>query len=286
MLNKKVNIVFFIGALLIAITSFWGAIQIFNVDFINTLDIRGNIIEIQASGIYAYNISSLFIEGVGWDIARLLLLPLLIISYLKYRKGSIKWTVILFGLLVNFIYQYFLWALTWAYNDLFLMYCLLVPILAIVLFDVLKFVLQNLSLNHINPFPYIKLANFSLTLSVLIGILWLSEIVPSITSGNLPLKFTGVNTLVVQAIDITVILPVAIFTFTALRKQKRIGVILSPIIIITFLSLSTAIIAGTVLSGLIVGGLDIVGLIIFILIAALDVYFLKRLLLSIKSTVV
>ena len=48
--------------------------------------------------------------------------PLLVVSFALYLRGSMRGTALFIGSLASFLYQYLLWTFDWAYNSLFLVY--------------------------------------------------------------------------------------------------------------------------------------------------------------------
>src|SRR4051794_15763380 len=85
--------------------------------------LRGDPVELYGSGIYCY--STIFQAGAnrGSDLVTLVLgIPLLVITFMLYRRGSRRGQLLLVGTLVYFLYTYASIALGTTYNNLFLVY--------------------------------------------------------------------------------------------------------------------------------------------------------------------
>ena len=65
-------------------------------------------------------------EGIAWDAVRVFFaVPLFIITFVFYLRGSLRGTLLFIGMVANFFYQYLLWAIGWAFNPHFLIYIIL-----------------------------------------------------------------------------------------------------------------------------------------------------------------
>ena len=85
--------------------------------------LRGETVQIYGQGLYRYDLP---ITAVGFRaadaITLVLALPLLVISLVLYRRGSLKGGLLLVGVLAYFLYNYGSMASGAAYNSLFLVY--------------------------------------------------------------------------------------------------------------------------------------------------------------------
>jgi hypothetical protein len=85
--------------------------------------LRGESVQIYGRGLYRYE--TLFTGAMyrGQDAVTLVLgLPLLVLSTLFYRRGSLRGRLLLTGMLAYFLYVYVSMAFNAAYNSLFLVY--------------------------------------------------------------------------------------------------------------------------------------------------------------------
>jgi hypothetical protein len=247
--------------------------------------VRGDIVEYAQDGIYAFNPKAMVAEGVAWDAVRLfILIPFLILSFVYFLKGSLRATILLIGILANFFYQYLLWVIGWAYNPHFLIYVINYSFSMISLI----MIVQSIELNKINEhftqtFPVKSLSVFLLATGILVCLLWLKEILPSLSSNTLPDQFKGVNTLFVQAIDLGIAVPFSIFVAILLLKRNIYGYLFSSVGIILLISMSLSIITGVILSGILTGKYDLVGLFLFCLLTIIGFFMFFIVFRNIKS---
>ncbi len=88
--------------------------------------IYGNEVEIYDQGIYQHD--SIFVATLskGTDIVTLFLsVPLLLIGYWLYRRGSLRGSVFLIGILLYFLYVGVTYTFSLIFNSLFLVYAAL-----------------------------------------------------------------------------------------------------------------------------------------------------------------
>ena len=86
--------------------------------------VRGQPVEIYGQGLYRYDTLFQGAGNKGTDMVTLFLgIPLLVLSVLFYRRGSLRGDLLLLGVLTWFLYTYASYALgPVAYNELFLLY--------------------------------------------------------------------------------------------------------------------------------------------------------------------
>jgi len=118
------KLIFIFTILIIAlsiISSVVGVLNYQTLNFESFVTAGGEQVEILSEGIYKYNVKQWVLSGMPWDIIRLIVgIPVLILSFIFYLKGSLKATMIFIGFLFSFFYQSLLWAIGWYFNALFL----------------------------------------------------------------------------------------------------------------------------------------------------------------------
>jgi hypothetical protein len=92
--------------------------------------------------------------------------------------------------------------------------------------------------NSFNPSAPVKTTGgFLIFSSIVIGLLWLSIIVPPLLNGTIiPLQAEHYTTLIVQGLDLGILLPGAFISGVLLIKRKRFGYLFAPVYFV-FLSL-------------------------------------------------
>lgn len=191
--------------------------------------LHGKQVEMYGYGIYQFDTHFRAPISRGTDAITLFVgLPVLLVAFLKYRKGSLKAAFLLTGILTYFVYNSASMAMGISYNFLLLVYIIYFSssffslILAIfsIKFDELP--------EHITPaYPY-RGAAYLLFFAGLSVFVWLSEILGPLFAGTIyPAGLDIYTTEVTYVIDLGLIPPACyIAGFLLLRRQPS-GYILS-----------------------------------------------------------
>ena len=123
---KTSKIVVWLSSLIAVLSLVAAAIGLFYQDggsAFSFTTLRGQIVQIYGQGLYRYDTP---ITSVGFRaadaITLVLAVPMLVISTILYRRGSLKGKLLLTGVLAYFLYNYGSMAFGAAYNTLFLVY--------------------------------------------------------------------------------------------------------------------------------------------------------------------
>ena len=243
-------------------------------------------VEVQDAGVYRYSLRTLVTGGTPWDFVRLFVgIPVLVASFVLYLRGSLRGTVVFIGSLASFLYQYLLWTFDWAYNAYFLIY---VGVFALSLCT-LGLVLAGMDLSRVRAemserFPVVTATSFSFAVGGLLLFKCLGEIVPSIGTGAMPANATGYYTMVDQALDLGLLVPLFILVGILLLKRNTLGYLLSASTLILAMTVGLSVVAGELMLGLSTGRVNTAGIAVFafFLIAALGL--LVKVLASVRST--
>lgn len=201
--------------------------------------IRGKTIIIYGKGLYKDMSAEVAPQGIAQDRVTLFIaIPLLIFSFFNAGKESLKSKYLLAGTLGYFLVTYLFYTVMGMYNVMFLPYIILMGasfysfILIILSFD------TNGLQNSFNPSAPVKTTGgFLIFSSIVIGLLWLSIIVPPLLNGTIiPLQAEHYTTLIVQGLDLGILLPGAFISGVLLIKRKRFGYLFAPVYFV-FLSL-------------------------------------------------
>lgn len=245
---------------------------------------RGETVQVQDQGIYRFSVKSLVVSGIPWDFVRLFfMMPLLIVATVLYVRSSLRGSMLLVGALASLFYQYMLWTFDWAYNSLYLAYVALFAIslctgMLILANTDLRFVASSVG----RRFPVRTAATFSFVLGGVLLFKVLGEIVPSIGTGAMPASGYGYYTMVDQALDLGLLVPLCIGVGIMLLRGRPLGYLVSAIPPILFLSIGLPVVAGEVALGLNTGQMNIGGILAFSVLMAVAAALLVRILLSIK----
>ncbi len=275
-INKIVVISVIIIALLSGISSFvgikaWPTVKT-HASYVSP---RGDTTRMLTTGVYKHNPNWFVAEGVAWDyVTFFFAIPLLLAGLFLYIKGSMKGAIILVGMFVYFAYTYLLYSTGWAFNELFLCYT------SIITLSICGLFLLTHNLDFSNRFnfeesriPFRAIAVFCLVIGLFIGKMWVGLVLDMIRKGNshVPEAFAGVNSLVVQAYDLSLIVPLALITGILLFKKVKTGVLFSFVVIVKGLVMALAITVMVILKGKLTGNMpysELIPFIVFFIVAA------------------
>lgn len=191
---------------------------------ISLLVILASVLGLVSPSIYAQETANWTLQAKGQDIGNLLAVVTLLWSAVRYRSGSFRAGLVWLGTLLYLIYAYIVYAMAVHLNMLFLVY---VAVLGLCSYAALFSV--N-GLRSVAPaFPRgsrLALAAWVLVgTGTLFGLLWLSELVPALLSGQVPasLREAGLWVNPIHVIDLSVVLPAFILTGAAALRGRGYG---------------------------------------------------------------
>lgn len=221
------------------------------------LSLLGENITLQGSGIYQNDSVSVAAQGIAQDVVTLVLgIPMLLISLVLARKGLLRGRLLLTGTIAYFLYAYISYSFLSMYNSLFLVYVMLMSaslfafILCITSFD-----MEALKNSFGPKLPIKFIGGFQLFIAFMLFMMWMGRIAPSLIAGSIPIGLEHYNTLVIQAMDLGIIIPVAALSGIMIIRRKPLGYLLSSVVIIKGLTMLTAITA--MLVGMINAGVEV-----------------------------
>ncbi|HYX51751.1 MAG TPA: hypothetical protein VE843_18525, partial [Ktedonobacteraceae bacterium] len=189
---------------------------------VNFLTVRGEHATYQGYGLYYYDPASVAGEGIIWDVIDLCLaLPLSIIALVLTWRGSLRGKLLLGGMLFYFFYKYMQYAVMLAFNPLFLVYVAIFALSAVAFFVNLGGIeVSRLPLHISSHFPRWLFIVFTLVMSAALIALWLGRIIPYTLAGRFPDELAGLTTLVTQAFDLGIVVPLLISTAILLWRSS------------------------------------------------------------------
>ncbi|MFW6016369.1 MAG: hypothetical protein ACOCRK_08005 [bacterium] len=246
---------------------------------------RGEEVSIYGKGLYKNDSVSLVTQGISQDIVTIILaIPLLFISLCLARKGSLKGKLLLTGTIGYFLYTYMSYTFLWMYNEFFLVYVTIMStstfafILAIMSLDI-----QKLKSSFTEKVPIRFLGGFQILLGIGLTMMWLKRIMSPIFNNESPTGLEHYTTMVIQAMDLAFIVPIAFLSGILILKKNSYGYLLTSIMIFKGATLGAAVTA--MIIGQAFNGVDIssVEIIMFTLITLITSYCLFLLLKNIKE---
>lgn len=285
MVTKVVVVLGAIVAVLAGVASAAGVFLRGDLATTEFVTVRGEVVQVVTDGIYRFNAEGIVAEGVGWDIVTLfVVVPAMVAALLLMWRGSLRATLVTAGLLAYFCYQSLEYAVFWAFGPLYPVY------VATLAFSVsaLGLLVYGLDLDglraRVGPaFPRRSIVGYSIAVVVILGGLWLPVILSTL-GGEAGDELQGASTLVVPALDLGLLVPLAIFTGLAVYQRLSLGYLLGMIILVKGGSMALAIAAMLVVEWLITDELLLPPLLVFLAVAAVSVVVSARALRSITAT--
>lgn len=246
--------------------------------------IRGERFDYVTDGIYAYNPVRVVAEGIGWDVVTLFgVAPaLLVVSWLVAR-GSLRGRLAATGLLGYVVYQYLMYAMFWAIGPLFPAFVLLYPL---AIWGIVRLIaatdLDDLATRLGPGFPRRATAWYSLAMALLLVGMWVPRISTALAGDLAGAGLLGTPTLVVQALDLGIVVPLALAAAWALWRRHRAAAVLAALLMVKGVSMAVAIMAMLVSAWQVEGRLEVVPFAIFAVAAGFAGWLAARVLVSVR----
>jgi hypothetical protein len=235
---KPSKIVVWLSWLIAALALVAAAIGLFYQDggtAFSFTTLRRQPVQIYGQGLYRYDIP---ITAVGYRAADavtlVLAIPLLVISSLLYRHGSLKGELGLSGALAYFLYNYGSMAVGAAYNSLFLIYVALFSaslfglVLSLTSFDV-----QGLPAHFTRGLPRRGIGMFLVVSGAILLLVWLVlSIVPALFQGTAPPEVASYTTFITGVVDIGIVAPALIVAGVLLLRRASTGYLLAAMMLV------------------------------------------------------
>ena len=173
--------------------------------------VRGQPVEIYGQGLYRYDTLFQGAGNKGTDTVTLFLgIPLLVLSVLLYRRGSLRGGLLMMGALTWFLYTYASYALgPVAYNELFLLYVALFSASLFALVLVFRsFDVRALSAHFSASLPRRGPAAFMFVSAFVTLVVWLIAPITALLQGEPPERLDTYTTLFTNALDLAIIVPI------------------------------------------------------------------------------
>ena len=224
--------------------------------------VRGEVVDLFGDGLYQYDSVFSGAGNRGTDVITLLIaLPLLALSVLGCRRGSLRWQLVVTGALVYFLYVSTSVAVGAAFNPAFLIY--------VVAFgaSLWGFILSIGSVDRtrltsvLSELPRRAPAVLMIVSGVVTAVIWAGPVLVAQFAGTAPPRMDGYTTLVTVAIDCAVIAPAAIASGVLIWRRRSWGYLMAvPLLIL--LALMAPLIAAQTVSQLSAGAVLTAGQIV------------------------
>ncbi|GAB4537297.1 MAG: hypothetical protein Kow0063_23860 [Anaerolineae bacterium] len=226
--------------------------------------VRGEHYEMATTGVYAYNAMRVVAEGIGWDIFTLVFaVPALLAALPVLARESLRGRLFTLGILGYLFYQYLMYAVTWAFGPLFPLFVAIYALSLVAIVLVVSTIpLAGLAEHFSERFPRRGMAVLSFLLAALLAFMWLARIISAL-GGDIQGVLHGQTTLVVQALDLGLIVPLALFTGVTAWRGSAVGYLLSATVVVKAFAMAAAICAMLLSAWAFEGRLEVVPLAIF-----------------------
>jgi hypothetical protein len=215
--------------------------------------VRGEVVTVYGKGLYKHMSMEVAPQGIAQDYVTLFVaVPMLLISLLWARKGSVKGRLLLAGILAYFLVTYLFYLVMGMYNILFLLYAALLG----TSFFAFAQAMISFDMNHLadqfrESTPVKWAGGFLIFNSIAIGLMWLGVVVPPLFDGSIiPKEVEHYTTLIVQGLDLGLLLPLSFVSGLLFIKRNPFGYLLAPVYFIFLSLLMLALSAKVVAMGL------------------------------------
>lgn len=225
---------------------------------------RGERYDMATTGVYAFNAQRVVAEGVGWDVFTLAFAaPAMVLTALWLARGSQASRLAALGCLSYFFYQYLMYAVTWAMGPLFLPFVLIFGASLWLGAAIAKTLIDGEPLVFAPQFPRRAVAVLCVVLAVVLTAMWLGRIVSALRGDESSAMLLGQTTLVVQALDLGLIVPLALTTAVLTWRRRPLGYAMSTVFVVKAVAMASAICAMLIGAWRVSGTLEVPPLVFF-----------------------
>ncbi len=216
--------------------------------------LRGESVSIFGRGLYYYDTVSSAAQEQGQDVVTLVLsLPVLAVSTWQAFRSSLRGRLLLTGTLGYFLYTYAMMSFETAYNPFFLVYVALFSLsLYSFVLSMMSFDLASLPQSFSPGLPRRGIAGILFAAGGFLLLAWLGRIAPGLLQNSTP-ALENSTTMVIQAMDLGIIVPLAFLSGILLLRRSPWGYLLASTAVLKFLTYGVAVSAmgiNMILSGI------------------------------------
>lgn len=210
--------------------------------------VYGDTVEIYGQGVYRHDSSFVAALSKGTDAITLFVgVPLLLLGYMFYLRGSLRGSLFLIGMLLYFLYVGVTYTFSVGFNALFLIYTALFSAGLFATIIALTTVDMQLLADKVTPgMPQRGIAFFMFVAGLGTLLLWLSELIGPLTTGQAPANLGPYTTMFTHGFDSAVITPATVITGVYLLRRKPLGTLLAAPLLILCTLIGVVVIAQTV----------------------------------------
>lgn len=208
--------------------------------------LRGAAVQPYGRGLYRFDSVFKGAGNRGTDAATLVVaIPLLVVSTLRYRRGSVRGGLLLTGTLAYFLYLYASLALSTAYNEAFLIYVALFSASFFAFVPSFAYA-RPVASRFSDRLPRRAIAAFMLASGSVTAVVWLAPLLASIARGEPPELLESYTTMVTEVLDLGVIVPATLVSGALLLRRDPLGYLVALPLLVLIVLLGPGITAATV----------------------------------------
>lgn len=203
---------------------------------------RGEAVMINGRGLYYYDTVSSAAQQQGNDVVTLFIaLPLLVVSTWMTFSGSLRGRLLLTGTLGFFLYTYLSMCMLTAFNTLFLVYVAIFGLsLYAFILCMMSFNLETLPRHFSDRLPHGWIAALLFIIGAFLALTWLGRVLSPLMQGTPPLLDNGI-TMVIQAMDLSLVVPLAVLSGILLLRRSAWGYLLTSVFVLKAIALGLAV---------------------------------------------
>lgn len=174
-------------------------------------------------------------------------IPLLLVGHFSYRRGSLRGSIFLIGILMYFLYIGVTYTFSAIFNPLFLVYTalfsagLFATIVALTTFDV-----QSLAGKVTPNMPRREIAIFMFVAELGTLFVWLSVLIGPLMTDQAPANLGPYTTMFTHGFDSAVVTPATVVTGIFLLNRKPLGYLLAAPLLVLCAIVGLTVIAQTI----------------------------------------
>jgi len=209
---KKATLLYALIGLLVLVATATGVFYQGEGDHVAFVTPRGESAMLQGHGLYRGDPASVAREGMVWDAINLFIgVPLFAAAIYQAHRNSLRGRLLLGGLLFYFFYVYLMYTTMVSLNPLFLVYVAIFALSGVGFFlNVHRIDVSRLPAQVSPRFPRRVFTAYSIALSAMLVLLWSKLVASILMSGRFPPEIAGMNTLQTQALDLGLVVPLAL----------------------------------------------------------------------------
>ncbi|CAG0952163.1 hypothetical protein ANRL4_00142 [Anaerolineae bacterium] len=203
---------------------------------------RGEHVMLNGHGLYYYDTVSMAAQQQGNDIITLFVgLPILVLATWLAFRGSLRGRLLLTGTIGYLLYTYMSMAMLTSFNTLFLVYVVLFALgLYAFILCMMSFDLKTLPQHYSEHLPRGWIAALLFVVGGFLALAWLGRVMTPILQNHTPI-LENTTTFVIQAMDLVLIVPLAILSGILLLRRSAWGYLLASVFVLKAIALGLAV---------------------------------------------